>query len=78
MSMQTYKDVMHEIPVNVGVLVPIPVDRDEYSEFEEPTPLSDDVDWNLKTIKPAYSANRKKSMCELLFCMLRAGRNYVE
>lgn len=73
MPMSLYKEVIQEIPHNVGVIVPIPKLGDKMEEFESPTELSGEVDWKLATILPAHSQNRKRSMTELLFCMLRAG-----
>ena len=75
MPMKTYKEVIQEIPHDVGVLVPIPKYADKFDEFENPTEIieSDDIcDWKLVSIKPAYPKERKRSMTELLFCMLRS------
>ena len=53
------------------------------SEFDNPTPIPDEYDpmtvsfedkWTFEIIKNAYEGNRKRSMTEMLFCMLRAGR----
>lgn len=75
MPMETYKEVVTEIPANVGVLVPIPDFADKYDEFNNPTPLGGKVtDWKLITIFPARQQGRKRSMTELLFCMLRSGK----
>lgn len=75
MPMKTYKEVMNEIPQEVGVLCPVPLDRDKYEEFENPTELNDCVSlWRLETIRASYKQGRKKSMVELLFCMLRSGK----
>lgn len=74
MPMVTYKEVVRDIPHNVGVLVPIPQYADKYKEFENPTELSADTDWKLCTIKPSHNQLRKRSMVELLFCMLRSGK----
>ncbi len=73
MPMSTYKEVINDIPHNVGVLVPIPVIADVYEEFENPTPLTNDKEWKLHTIRAARQQLRKRSMIELLFCMLRSG-----
>ena len=45
------------------------------SGFEDPTQLdSNDVAaWDMKIVKSAHPAVRKRSMVELLFCMLRSG-----
>jgi hypothetical protein len=78
MPMELYKKVIQEIPHNVGVLVPIPksvgiLKTDKYEEFESPTELSADMEWELCTIRQAHQQLRQRSMTELLFCMLRSG-----
>lgn len=73
MPMELYKEIVNDIPHNVGVLVPIPTYRDKYDEYEDPTELAPEKDWKLAAIRPAHTAARKKSMIELLFCMLRSG-----
>jgi len=72
MTMDTYKDVINEIPRNVGVLVPIPDYADVHEEFETPTKLSPDIEWKLYCIRKSIPQIRKRSMVELLFCMLRS------
>lgn len=43
-------------------------------EFEKPTPLDAEVrQWKLAVILPCRYGPRKRSMTELLFCMLRSG-----
>lgn len=75
MPMKTYKDLINEIPQNVGVLCPVHLSNDKYSEFENPTELYNDLAyWKLETIKNALSKERKRSIIELLFCMLRSGK----
>ena len=75
MPMSTYKEVIQEIPHNVGVLCPIPIGRDKYDEFENPTEIGGVLsNWDLATIRPAHIQGRKRSMVELLFCMLRSGK----
>ena len=73
MPMSLYKEVISEIPHNVGVLVPVPDDRDKYDEFENPTPLEEKKEWTLRAIRPANIVSRKRSIVELLFAMLRSG-----
>lgn len=78
MSMSTYKEVMYDIPHGVGVLVPIPkrvgnTTKERYAEFENPTKLSENIDWKFYKIKQAIPKIRNKSIAELLFCMLRSG-----
>lgn len=79
MPMVTYKQVINDIPHNVGVLVPIPKKSDifterRHKEFENPTELSEDISWELWTIRKPIPQLRKRSMVELLFCMLRSGQ----
>ena len=73
MPMSLYKNVVNEINYYVGVIVPIPSGAEVFSEFENPTELDTDKKWELKIIKPAHPQNRKYSLAELLFCMLRSG-----
>ncbi len=80
MPMATYKEVAHDIPHGVGVLVPIPkttgnLNADKYMEFDNPSELTNELnDWKLWAIKDAHPKARKRSMVELLFCMLRSGK----
>lgn len=74
MPISLYKEVVSDIPWDVGVLCPIPTDRNEMDEFENPTGFEQPVIWRLKKIKPAYARARQRSLTELLFCMLRSGR----
>lgn len=75
MPMQTYREVLEDVSkdFNVGVIVPIPVNRDVYEEFEHPTPLDADMQWGLHIIKNSHVKDRKKSIIELLYCIARAG-----
>ena len=77
MPMSLYKEVIHEIPHNVGVLVASPIHSDIHDQFENPKRLDvlnlQTEYWELKAIMPAYPQGRKRSMVELLFCMLRSG-----
>lgn len=74
MPMSTYREVVNDIPHKVGVLVPIPKYADKHEEFEKPTELQSDIDWKLCVIKQSITQLRKRSMTELLFCMLRSGK----
>lgn len=74
MLMAVYKAVAFDVPHDVGVLVPIPLNADKHEEFENPTELSADIDWKLCAMIQSHLQLRKKSMVELLFCMLRSGR----
>ena len=75
MPMSLYKKVINEIPHNVGVFCPIPLNKEKYDEFENPTELNSNTEeWELEIIKPAHIRERNKSIIELLFCMLRSGK----
>jgi hypothetical protein len=75
MPMSLYKELKSELPHGVGVLVPIPKGHDKKAESENPTALNSNLeDWELVVMKKAFQIGRKRSMNELLFCMLRAGQ----
>lgn len=74
MPMKLYKEVIREIENDIGVLVPISKYGDKIDEFENPTELGDELsDWKLETMRYSRQKGRKRSMTELLFCMLRSG-----
>ena len=89
-TMQCYKDILQDLndgtfyehlhktnpesSAHYGIMVAVPVMRERYLEFEEPTPISNDVSWRLDIIHPSKIGSRNKSMTELLFCMVRSGR----
>jgi hypothetical protein len=74
MPMSLYKELQKDLPHGIGVLVPIPRGFYKEKELENPTPLdSGETDWELVVMKKAFQVGRKRSMNELLFCMLRAG-----
>lgn len=75
MPMDLYKKVVNELGWHIGVITPIPAGRDKLDEFENPTELDYSKEWDLVVIKPAHPQDRKYSMTELLFCMLRSGKN---
>lgn len=79
MTMDTYKEVMHDIPNDIGVLVPIPqntenTNEERYKEFNNTTKLSEKIYWKFWEIRHLREQIRKRSMVELLFCMLRIGK----
>lgn len=79
MPMSVYKELRLEIPHDIGVLVPIPVNADKYDEFDNPSEFcGNSRDWKLYNIKNALPRGRKKSMVELLFCMIRSGKSYMD
>lgn len=59
---------------NFGIMVPVPYGSDVHEEFEHPTELNTKINWNLKTVLPCHQGRRKRSMSELLFCMLRSAQ----
>lgn len=83
-TMQTWKDLIadgsqNKLPYNVGVLVACI--KEKYKEFEDPTPLDSYSymdGWRLETMRCSHYSSRKRSMTELLFCMLRSGTNKGE
>lgn len=75
-----YMEINH-LPA-YGFLVPVPeyIDlrktQDAYAEYENPTPFNSNDSWKLWEILPCGRFQyRKRSMTELLFCMLRAKHN---
>lgn len=48
------------------------MDRKETTKFLSDL-LIEEVRWEMKVIYPCNHGNRKRSMTELLFCMLRSG-----
>lgn len=89
-TMQCYKDILPDLnngtfnehlrktnpesSVHYGIMVAVPVMRDKYQEFEEPTSISDDISWRLEILRPCIIGSREKSLTEMLFCMLRSGK----
>lgn len=89
-TMQCYKDIlpdMHsgkfwdylaenylESSKYVGIMVAVPFYSKAVDEFENPTPLDRGKSWKLEAVMPCRHGLRRKSMTELLFCMLRSGK----
>ena len=77
-TMQTYKDILHDIDqlgIHVGILVAIPTDKALLDEFEQPTPITNNIEnWSLAIARQCFEGDRKRSLTELLFCMLRSGQ----
>lgn len=74
-TMETYKQIIKEIPWNIGVLVACPWNKSPADEFENPTPIDDNsVEWELKVATPTHPRDRKRSISQLLFYMLRSGK----
>lgn len=62
-----------EASAHYGFIVPVPKFVKPVDEYENPTDLENDVEWELKVIYPCNQGGRKRSTTELLFCMLRSG-----
>lgn len=67
-------DQFPESSAYFGVMVAIPYWAEVTDEFEKPTPIDADINrWKLAVTLPCREGPRKRSMTELLFCMLRSG-----
>ena len=67
-------DQFPESSTYFGVMVAIPYWAEVTDEFEKPTPIDADINrWKLAVTLPCREGPRKRSMTELLFCMLRSG-----
>lgn len=89
-TMQCYKDILPDLKngkliahiketnpessMHVGIMVAVPYCRSAAEEFQNPTPLSDDTRWRLDIIQHCHQGERRKSMTELLFDMVRSGQ----
>jgi hypothetical protein len=89
-TMECYKDILPDIQsgkllnhirlcspessLHCGIMVAVPWGSTPEDEFEHPTPLNDEIEWQLSVIIPCRQRLRKRSMTELLFYMLRSGR----
>ena len=67
------KECCPEASAHYGIIVPVPWLFNPEDEYENPTELNHDIAWELKVIYPCNQGSRKRSMTELLFCMLRSG-----
>ena len=58
-----------------GVMVAVPYLAELTDEIENPTPIDPDTErWKLAVALPCREGPRKRSMTELLFCMVRSGQ----
>lgn len=57
----------------IGIIVAIPEYVKFEDEFENPIALDAEQRWKLVVVLPCHQGLRKRSMTELLFCMLRSG-----
>lgn len=67
------KECYPESSAHFGIMVPVPWMVKPEEEYINPTELDKDVTWEMKVIYPCNQGGRKRSMTELLFCMLRSG-----
>lgn len=71
---QHLREAFTESSHHFGIMVAIPYTAEITDEFENPTPLEGDTQrWKLAVIEKCFPGLRKKSLTELLFCMLRSG-----
>ncbi len=68
------KECNPESSGHFGFLVAVPVFVKPEDEYANPTPLDADVSWELKVIFPCNKGGRNRSTTELMFCMLRSGK----
>lgn len=89
-TMQCYKDILPDLENGTlaehvrktnpdstpffGIMVAIPCHKSKESEFQNPSPISEDDLWQLVVVKPCVTKTRKKSLIEMLFCMVRSGK----
>lgn len=79
-DMRTGKFIKHmdeffpESSTHFGIIVPVPVLTDWEDEFLEPSEITREKKWELKAVKNCYPGERRRSITELLFCMLRSGK----
>jgi hypothetical protein len=67
-------DVFPESSYYYGIVVAVPYMSKAVDEFDKPTPIDyEPAEWKLEIVQPCHKGPRKKSMTELLFCMLRSG-----
>lgn len=67
-------DTNPESSHNYGVIVPVPCTKTLEQEFESPTPIGTNCDWDMAVVLPCRSGPRNRSMTQLLFYMIRAGK----
>lgn len=66
------KECCPEASAGFGIMVPVPLFVKPEDEYVNPTKLDSEVSWELKVVLPCREGGRKRSMIELLFCMLRS------
>ena len=75
----TFFSHLHEVnpdsSSNFGIMVAIPSESEVADEFENPTDIDyENKNWKLVVMQNCNIGRRKRSMMELLFCMLRSGQ----
>lgn len=64
----TYYGIMVLVPANLDIRN----SNELFTEFENPTPLSEDTEWKFAIVSQCRPGPRSRSITELMFCMLRA------
>ena len=83
-TMETYKKLQpdmregklweHIRNTNPESMVAVPEGKEDYEEYQNPTALDADCEWKLRKIMPCNPGPRKRSIAEMLFCMIRSGK----
>lgn len=68
------KECNPESSTDFGIMMLKLAGRDATSEFKYPHELDASEEWEFEIVRPCYNGLRKRSMAELLFCMVRSGR----
>lgn len=72
------KGQLNKLPLYIGILVAVPKGSSAKDELETPTQITENCDigdWTLIYMRTAKKTYRRKSMIEMLFCMLRSHCN---
>ncbi len=69
------REVNPDSSLYYGIMVAVPKGRNVYEEYEQPTRPGVADDWTMKTVLECDpGGRRKRSLAEMLFCMLRSGK----
>lgn len=69
------REVNPDSSLYYGIMVAVPKGRSVYEEYEQPTRAEATDDWIIKTVLECDpGGRRKRSLAEMLFCMLRSGK----
>lgn len=79
MTMECYSKIQQEVvsycgKTGTGLLVTVREGRTAEEEFFLGEPIDEKAPYTLRSVLTARKAARKRSVTELLFCMLRAGK----